>query len=166
MRLVIGLIAGALVLLDSSAHAQYGVCNRAANDASFLVNRHAGSSINSIIQSSWPADVKNAHIIIINYNRHNALQTVRISWMECNNGFRGPQQVVDAAVTVYTLGLNRMLPPGTMRVDVSEIMSGKPLGGPTAIVPQVRERILGGDRGTGANIIRDPIRCLTFQRKC
>jgi len=33
-------------------------------------------------------------------------------------------------------------------------------------VVKVREQILNGDRGTGANIIRDPIRCLTFRRKC
>jgi uncharacterized membrane protein len=33
-------------------------------------------------------------------------------------------------------------------------------------VVKAREALLGGDRGTGANIVRDPIRCLTFQRKC
>ncbi|WP_156647753.1 DUF1036 domain-containing protein [Methylobacterium sp. Leaf87] len=31
---------------------------------------------------------------------------------------------------------------------------------------KIREQLLGGDRGTGANIVRDPIKCLTFQKKC
>lgn len=165
MRFWLGLLLSGL-LLSSEARAQFGVCNRAAGDAAFLVNRDADNRINVILNSPAPPHVKEAHITIINYNRQNALHTIQAGWAECNNGFRSPQQIVDAAVTIYTMGLNRMLPPGTMHVDVSEVMSGRPLGGPTAIVPQVRERILGGDRGTGANIVRDPIKCLTFQRKC
>jgi hypothetical protein len=38
--------------------------------------------------------------------------------------------------------------------------------GPGNETVKARERILGGDRGTIPNIIRDPIRCVTFKRKC
>ncbi len=31
---------------------------------------------------------------------------------------------------------------------------------------KAREAILGDDNGTLSNIIRDPVRCLTFQRDC
>jgi hypothetical protein len=51
-------------------------------------------------------------------------------------------------------------------VDVGEILHGKPLGGENAVIPKLREQLLGGDRGTIANIIRDPIRCALFMRKC
>ena len=51
-------------------------------------------------------------------------------------------------------------------VDVGEIAPGKPFGSNSAIVPQVRELVLNGDNGTIANIIRDPWKCATFQRKC
>lgn len=56
------------------------------------------------------------------------------------------------------------------RVDTSEILNGKPLGGENALVPQAREDVLdrldAADQGSVANIIRDPFKCLTFQRKC
>lgn len=38
--------------------------------------------------------------------------------------------------------------------------------GPNNEIVKGREAILGGDRGTVANIIRDPVRCALFIRKC
>jgi hypothetical protein len=161
------LLLGAFALAAASpAYAQFGVCDRAANDAVFLVNRDAGARVNNIAQSGDPDQVKNAHITIINWNRDNSLLAVRQAWAECAQGFRRPQQVVDAVVTLYTFGINRMLPAGMTHVDVSEVMTGHPLGGPGAVIPQIRETFLHGDNSTPANIIRDPIRCLTFRRKC
>lgn len=63
-------------------------------------------------------------------------------------------------------GLAMLLPDRMTNVDVGEIAPGKPFGSNSAIVPQVRELVLDGDNGTIANIIRDPWKCATFQRKC
>ena len=65
-----------------------------------------------------------------------------------------------------TSGLSLLLPQRTLRVDMGEVMNGRPFGGPRAIVPEVREALLGGSRGMIANIVRDPWKCVTFQRKC
>ncbi|MER8563203.1 hypothetical protein [Mesorhizobium sp. M0578] len=77
---------------------------------------------------------------------------------------------LDPAIKTYaiwaTYGLALLLPDRMTNVDVGEIAHGKPFGGDHAIAPEVREFILGGDRGTIANIVRDPWRCATFQRKC
>jgi hypothetical protein len=73
---------------------------------------------------------------------------------------------MDTIVAAYTLGLSRVLQPSMTHVDVSELLKGYTLGGPNALVPKFREEILRGDQGTFANILRDPYKCLTFQRSC
>lgn len=163
---VIFILALLACAIPATASAQYGVCDRAASDAVNIVNSDANRRISNILRLNDPDYVKNSHITIINWNRDQSLQSVRMGWYECGAGYKGPQQIVDTAVTVYTLGINRMLPPGMAHVDISEVFAGTPLGGPSAVIPQMRERILGNDNSTPANIIRDPIRCLTFQRSC
>jgi hypothetical protein len=78
--------------------------------------------------------------------------------------------VVNGGIKAYaiwaTYGLALLLPDRMTNVDVGEILHGKPLGGENAAIPKLREALLGGDRGTIANIIRDPIRCSLFLRKC
>ncbi len=78
--------------------------------------------------------------------------------------------LVNGVIKTYaiwaTYGLALLLPDRMTNVDVGEIAHGKPFGGDHALVPEVREFILRGDRGTIANIVRDPWRCVTFQRKC
>lgn len=151
---------------EMPASAQYGVCARAANDAAMLVNMRTQEKIQLVLRHNYPPAVIQAHLNIINYSQQEALASIQQNYEGCARGFEHPQRIVDVAMFVFSRGLNRALPPGMVRIDMSEVLSGRPLGGPNAIVPQVRERILGGDRGTGANIVRDPIRCLTFQRKC
>jgi hypothetical protein len=79
---------------------------------------------------------------------------------------------MDSAVGVYTAGLSRAFPKKTFHVDVSEIMMGKPLGGPNAAVPKFREQVLkmlgANKRNPGfiGNMIRDPWKCTTFQKRC
>jgi hypothetical protein len=85
---------------------------------------------------------------------------------DCEQGFKPYQQVMDSFVILATGGLSKLLPERMTRIDVSDILAGYPLGGPDALVPKLREQILRGDRGTLANTIRDPWKCLTFQRKC
>ena len=85
---------------------------------------------------------------------------------DCEGGFKPYQQVMDSFMTIATGGLSKLLPERMTRVDVSDILAGYPLGGPNAFIPKLREQILGGDRGTVANVIRDPWKCITFQRKC
>lgn len=152
----------------SSAHAQYqfGVCDRAANIAVAEVNRRAFRKRQIVQRSGAPTQIQHAHFIIIEHSRSQALGTAIRNRHACHRGYIPAQRIVNDAVTVFTLGLNRALPRGMTRIDLSEIVAGRPLGGPNAVVPKVREKILRGNRGTGANIIRDPIRCLTFMRKC
>ncbi|KYH02490.1 hypothetical protein [Bradyrhizobium sp. DOA1] len=85
---------------------------------------------------------------------------------DCERGFKPYQDVMNNFVLVATGGLSKLLPERATRIDVSDILAGYPLGGPDAFVPKLREQILGGDRGTVANIVRDPWKCITFQRKC
>jgi hypothetical protein len=85
---------------------------------------------------------------------------------DCERGFKPYQDVMNRLVLVATGGVSKLLPERMTRVDVSDILAGYPLGGPDAFVPKLREQILRGDRGTGANIIRDPWKCITGQRKC
>lgn len=168
MRSIQSLLMGVLALLalQTQSFAQFGVCDRAANDAVFLVNRDADQRIAAIFASGVPPYVANAQITIINYSRNQSLASIDVGHQQCVAGYEAPQQIVDTALNIYTFGINSRLGP-TGHVDVSEILNGRPLGGPGAIVPQAREQILGGDNGTGANIIRDPIGCvITFTHKC
>lgn len=144
----------------------FGVCSRAANDAAMLVTAETQRKIQLVLRYNYPPHVIQAHLDIIHYSQQEALWTIQYSYDECARGFQGPQQIVDIALAVFTRGLSRALPPGMGRIDMSEVLTGRPLGGPDAAIPLAREQILGGDTGTGANIVRDPIRCLTFQRKC
>ena len=148
------------------ASAQYGVCSRAADHAVMIVNAKRQHKIEFVLRHNYPPHVIQAHLDIINYSHQEALNSIQQNYNGCARGYRQPQQIVDTAMFVFSTGLNRQLPPGMARIDISEIINGTPFGGPKAIVPQTREQILNGDRGTGANIVRDPIRCLTFQRKC
>jgi hypothetical protein len=159
-------VAGAFLLTPLPAYAQYGVCDRAANDAVAIVNSNRQRKINIVYQYNYPPPVIQAHLDIINYSHQDAMAEVSRGHFECARGFRPPQQIVNAAVTAFTMGLNRALPPGMVRIDISEAIAGYPLGGPNALIPRAREQILQGNNSTPANIARDPWKCLTFQRKC
>lgn len=150
----------------STAYAQFGVCDRAANDAVYLVNFERQRKVNLVLQYNYPPTVIQAHLDIINYSHQDALNDISRGHYECARGFRSPQQIVNTAVTVFTMGLNRALPPGMVRIDISEAAAGRPFGGPNALVPRAREQVLRGDNSTPSNVVRDPWKCVTFQRKC
>jgi hypothetical protein len=77
---------------------------------------------------------------------------------DCNKGFETPQKVVDAAVFFATGGLSAVLPARMTHIDVSQLLSGTPFGGPNALIPKLRDDALNGlgIGGDVACIIRDP----------
>lgn len=77
---------------------------------------------------------------------------------DCNQGFAVPQKITDAAVFFATGGLSAVLPDRMTHVDVSQLLSGTPFGGPNALIPQLRDQVLNGlgIGGDVACIIRDP----------
>lgn len=158
--------AVALVISAGTAFAQAGVCNRASDDTRARVNADVQAWIDAINETDLPQAVKNAHIVLFQYNQGQALQGIEQARQQCTAEFKPYQDVVDAMVLIYTGGLSEILEPHMTHVDVSELLAGYPLGGPNALVPRFREQILSGDNGTIANIIRDPWKCLTFQRSC
>lgn len=143
-----------------------GVCNRASDDTRSRIVSDVQLWKDAINSADYPAAVKQAHNILFDYNMGESLRKIEGERVACTAAFKPYQDVVDAMVAIYTGGLSEILAPHMTHVDVSELLAGYPLGGPNALVPKFREDILRGDRGTVANIIRDPWKCLTFQRKC
>jgi len=168
MKKVLFASAAALMLAASgSAFASTaGVCDRAYEDAADRVNVDMNRWATSIQNGGFPPALRDAYLAVIAHTRSMSLAAADQGRNDCAGEFAGPQEVMNVAVAAMSFGLSEMLPGKTAYVDVSEILSGYPLGGPEALVPKLREQLLGGGRGTGANIIRDPIKCLTFQRKC
>ena len=168
MRKLLGTVFGLLLTCTAqSAYAQgAGVCNRASDDIRARVNADVQGWVDAINATDLPQQVKNAHITLFQYNQAESMKGIEAKRGECTANFKPYQQVVDAMVLIYTGGLSAILAPHMTHVDVSELLAGYPLGGPNALVPRFREQILQGDNSTVSNIIRDPWKCLTFQRKC
>jgi hypothetical protein len=168
MRKMLSVLAGILLTCTAqNAYAQgAGVCNRASDDIRARVNSDVQGWIDAINATDLPQHVKNAHITLFQYNQAESMKGIEAKRNECTASFKPYQQVVDAMVLIYTGGLSAILKPHMTHVDVSELLAGYPLGGPNALVPRFREQILQGDNSTVSNIIRDPWKCLTFQRKC
>lgn len=154
------------VVLPTIALAQAGVCNRASDDTRARVVADVQLWKDAINSTDYPQPVKDAHNTLFDYNMGESLKGIEAQRQACTAAFKPYQEVVDAMVLIYTGGLSEILAPHMTHVDVSELLAGYPLGGPNALIPKFREDILSGDRGTVANIIRDPWKCLTFQRKC
>lgn len=77
---------------------------------------------------------------------------------ECNKGFETPQKIVDGLIFLSTGGISALVPASYTHVDLSEIVAGYPLGGPNALIPNIRDQILNGlgIGGDVACVIRDP----------
>lgn len=148
------------------ALAQAGVCNRATNDAKQKMEEDVAAWIAAINSNDQPQEVKNAYMVLFRYNRDQMFQEADKQNAKCTREFKSYQDTMDVIVAAYTLGLSKVLQPAMTHVDVSELLKGYTLGGPNALIPKFREDILRGDRGTVANILRDPWKCLSFQRKC
>ena len=81
---------------------------------------------------------------------------------KCSSGLKPLQDATDAAVTIATGGLNKLLPERMMHVEIGEILAGKPFGGDGGVVPHFREQVLGAlhldhDNGFVIKLIRDPL---------
>jgi hypothetical protein len=84
---------------------------------------------------------------------------------DCSSDLKPFQDVIDAAVTAATGGLNKILPERMTHIEIGEILGGKPFGGDGAIVPHLREQVLGmlglkNDRGFVTTFIRDPLHAI------
>jgi hypothetical protein len=163
-------IASGLAVVALSAGAAFaqgaGVCDREFDQTRDFINQQHAKWADGINKGGFPDAVKNAYLVIVNYSRDAAINGAAGKQNECTANYAKPQEIMDTAVLIFSGGLSSLLPGKTAYVDVSEIMNGYPLGGPDAVIPKLREQILGGDRGTIANVIRDPWKCLSFQRKC
>ncbi|MBK4722408.1 hypothetical protein JJL56_26490 [Azospirillum sp. YIM DDC1] len=167
MKILYAVLLASLVLAaPQAANAQgAGVCNRQADEIASKVQGDAQAWIDAI-DHSLPQDEQDALKLLFSRNRDRSLQVVDKQKEECTAQFKDMQNMMDAVVAFYTGGLSKILAPRMTHVDVSEILAGYPLGGPNALIPKFREDVLRGDNGTIANIVRDPWKCLTFQRKC
>ncbi|WP_347929512.1 hypothetical protein [Pseudomonas helvetica] len=60
---------------------------------------------------------------------------------DCQGQMDFLQSVLDLVIASYTKGLSVILPEYMTHIDVAEILSGKPLGGPNSVFNQVRDGI-------------------------
>ncbi|MDC4206659.1 MAG: hypothetical protein MPW14_20245 [Candidatus Manganitrophus sp.] len=171
-RSIVGILVLALALIysDFASAESFGVCNQEMDKVKSNVQEDYKQWIDSV--NDMPQEVRDAYIKIFTYNRDQAFLEADKGKEECYAEFRPLQKIVDGIVLFYTRGLSKVLPEKMTHIDVSQIMAGKPLGGPNAAVPKFREqtfKALGIDPkspGTVGTIIKDPWKCLTFQRKC
>lgn len=163
--LVFGLTVSSLVNAES-----FGVCNREMDKVKASILSDYQQWTDSV--KDMPAEIRDAYIKIFTYNRDQSFLEADKGKEQCYAELRPLQQIVDGVVAFYTGGLSKALPERMTRVDVSEIMAGKPLGGPNAAVPKFRTQVftaLGinpNNPGTIGTVIMDPWKCLTGQRKC
>ena len=79
----------------------------------------------------------------------------------CNSGYIPYQQAAELLVASVTGGAEHLLPGKMGHIDVSEIMSGYPLGGPNAMIPQVRTQVFNalgmGPTNDLRKIIENPL---------
>jgi len=166
------LIALAVVLAALPAAASeesFGVCNRELDKVLSNIDTDYEQWVNAV--QDMPAEVRDAYLKVFAYNRNQAVASAQKGKHECYAAFRPLQDIVDETVAVYTGGLSKLLPDKTTRADVSEILNGKPLGGPNAAIPKFRDQVfkaLGvNPKSPGAigSIVIDPWRVLTGKRR-
>ena len=80
---------------------------------------------------------------------------------ECEQSLKFIQDITDAAVDYFSLGISTVLPKHMTHIDVGEILAGKPLGGENSVFNQVRESVFNafgmGENNDLRKIISDPI---------
>lgn len=156
-------------LLATTANAQeQDVCKAQVSKVKGMIESDYAQWIEGI--KDLPPEIQDSYKKIFDYNRGQSFAEADRKGSECDKQYIVPQLIVDAVVLYYTGGLSKILPEKMTHVDVSQLMSGHPLGGPNAAIPKFREQVLSsigmGGNSTPANIIRDPWKCMTFQRKC
>jgi hypothetical protein len=95
------------------------------------------------------------------FENANAVKQIHDAAVDCTKTLSGPERISALAAFFSTERLASVWPSQLAHIDISEMMSGQPLGGQTALVPKARDEIvrelnIGGET---ANIIRDPLRC-------
>jgi hypothetical protein len=89
---------------------------------------------------------------------------------KCSSKLKPMQDVTDAAVTIATGGLNKLLPERMSHIEIGQILAGKPFGGEGALVPHFRDQLLGvfhidaHNKGFIPSIIVDPINTILGRR--
>ncbi|WP_152510175.1 MULTISPECIES: hypothetical protein [unclassified Labrenzia] len=167
MRVVhIACLAGLLCLFSPSlASAQgAGVCDRQANQIGMGIARDTAFRIANVQSLNLPPDEIHALILLHLRARDRAFRAVEQMRFQCTQRYVPMQQMANVVVSIYTAGLSEFLPPQFTYVDVSEIMNGRPLGGPTAVVPKARDDVLDsvGIGGDAKKIIQDPKQILPW----
>jgi hypothetical protein len=117
--------------------------------------------IGSAQSSNLPPDEVQALTLLVVRARDRTLATVDQMRYDCTARYIPMQRMFNIAVGVYTAGLSEAL-PGRFHVDPSEIINGRPLGGPHAAVPQARNDALNrlGVGGDARKVIEDPKKIL------
>jgi hypothetical protein len=89
---------------------------------------------------------------------------------KCANELKPFQDVTNAAVTLATGGLDKLLPERMTHIEIGEILAGKPLGGDGALIPHFRNQLLEvirvnpHDHGFVTGMIVDPINTILGRR--
>ncbi len=86
-------------------------------------------------------------------------QVAEYGYKECDNEMKPLQDTMSTAVNLSTFYMAAMLPPSAVKIDIADILAGKPLGGRGAIVTEIRESLLNatGTPDFVAEYIRDPL---------
>ncbi|AVA20684.1 hypothetical protein [Rhizobium sp. NXC24] len=155
----------ACISISNTALAQYAaVCNRQANTIGQGIANDVARRINEVYRYDIPEDERQALILLHIRARDRAFAAVEQLRMQCTARYIPMQNMANLVVRTYSLGLSEFLPRQMTYVDVSEIVNGRPLGGPNAAIPKAREDALrnlhiGGD---AAKIVRDPKQILPW----
>src|SRR5262249_45375773 len=74
-------------------------------------------------------------------------------------GFAPYQNILNIGSDFLFFWIKDVVPESARHIDASRILSGTPLGGPNALIPQAREWIFDrlGIRGFAADVIRNPL---------
>jgi len=178
----VGLVGSVAFLLNDSVLAQQDICRQTAGYQDFQIRVQYGNSIDfwlrlsaalrqkGVDPSNFPQANPDGSVDIINipalvqrlaFQRDTALGTIYQAFQECESGFAPYQKIVDIGVFFATAGFSQIIPPAATHVDVSQIFSGTPFGGPGALIPQARSQILDtlGVGGDVRKVIENP-RCI------
>lgn len=173
------LTAIAILLFSSTASMAADTCNEGENkgtaaiDAEFVPKIELTLKISKALQDKgldprkFPIVSESGDVEVLDLvdlveklanKRADGYQIVRNAKNDCEKALKPYQDVVDAGVLFATGGLASVLPERFKNIDVSQILSGHPLGGPNALIPKMRDDILNGlgIGGDVAKIIRDP----------
>ncbi len=171
-----------VVLMSFSQASAQDVCDAAAQRADFDIRNAYGQKIDFLLRvagsaqargidpTKFPQTVPGGGVEVINLpmtiqhlaiQRDTALQDLFRNYQGCKAGFAPYQRIFDGAGFYMTGGMSMVLPRAVTYIDASQIMTGYPLGGSSALVPKARDDILKG-LGVGgdvAKVIRNP-RCI------